>query len=147
MKKKASTHRGVGVPAVPKNLGAAIDALKKLRDARKAAEAAFGARKAIEKAFEDQIFARFEKSELEGARGKLAQATIVRTEVVTIDDYEAFAAFVIRKKLPELFQRRASREAVRNLWEKGVTIPGVGKFINVRLSLTSVKAAKKEGAK
>lgn len=129
----------VKAPPLPKTLGAAIDLLKKLRDERKAADAVAAAKKEVESAIEDAIFARFAKAELDGARGRTAQAAIVRTEVPTIKDYDAVAAFVLKERVPELFQRRLSTETVRALWANGTTVPGIDKYVAVRLSLTAVK--------
>ena len=75
---------------IPAKAGAAIDALDALRDKRKAIEAAAAAVKTQETAFEDAIFDKFKKADLEGARGKRAQASIERLDIPTLEDPDAF---------------------------------------------------------
>ena len=130
------------LPKVPKDLGAAVDGLAALRDARRAIAARAEKAKENETAFETAIFEAFDKSKLEGARGKTAQATIKRSEVPTLETPDEFFAYL--RKHPEdidLLQRRLSTEAARERWAAGVAIPGVGKFTKVSLSLTKVKGA------
>lgn len=131
------------LPKVPKDLGAAIDGLDDLRDARRAITSRAEKAKENETAFEESIFGLFDKAKLEGARGKVAQASIKRSEVPTFDNPDEFFSHL--KKHPEdidLLQRRLSTEAARERWNAGVAIPGVGKFTKVSLSLTKVKAKK-----
>jgi len=127
------------VPAVPKNLGAAIDLLYTLRATRKRAETLAEQQKTIETRFETEIFAKFAKAELSGARGRLAQAAIERREYVTIENFDALATYILKTKALDLLQRRASPEAVKARWANGKTVPGVGKFTKIRLALSAVK--------
>jgi hypothetical protein len=129
----------VKIPKVPAAVGAAIDALMKMRREREAAEAKVNGVKAIESAFEEAIFAKFEKAKLQGARGKIAQATIERRTSATIEDYNALIKHIKKTGDFDLFQRRVSGPACRERWGAGKTIPGVGTFTSVRLALTTVK--------
>lgn len=127
---------------VPASIGAAIDELDRLRDARRAFETLAEKEREREKALEDAIFAKFDKAQLEGARGKRAQATITRTEHPTIEDYEALAKHIKKTGELDLLQRRVSSAAVRERWQEKKAVPGIGKFVGLRLSLTKVKAKK-----
>lgn len=125
---------------VPAKVGEAVDLLDRLRDARKAAEAATAAMKAEEALLETEIFRKFKKAELEGARGRRAQCSISRSEVPVFEDQIAFNRYVLRTKSLDLFQNRLSVEAVRERWAAGKAVPGVGKFTKVRLHLSKVRA-------
>jgi hypothetical protein len=128
------------VIAAPATIGAAVDALHKLRTERKKLEASAKALKERETALETDIFAKFKKSDLDGARGKLAQASIQRADHPTFEDWDAFAKHL--KKNPDdldLLQRRLSAEACRERWAEKLAIPGVGVFTSIKLSLTKVK--------
>lgn len=127
---------------VPATIGSAIDELDRLRDARRAYEALAEKEREREKALEEAIFAKFDKAQLEGARGKRAQATIARREHATIEDYDALARHIRKTGELDLLQRRLSGPAVRERWEEKKAVPGVGKFVDLRLSLTKVKAKK-----
>lgn len=133
----------VSVPKIPATIGAAIDALYALHDTRLALTSQAEKAREVEAAFEEAIFNQFKKADLEGARGKRAQATISRREHPTLENADQFYKHL--KKHPEdidLLQRRLSAEAVRARWNEKVAIPGVGKFTSVKLSLTKVKAKK-----
>lgn len=126
----------------PKVLGAAIDALDELRDSRKALQAKAERAKELESKFEEAIFSKFTKAELEGGRGKRAQASVTRREHATIEDYDRLSAYILEKGELDLLQRRLSAEAVKARWSEGVVVPGVGKYVDVRLSLTKFKSKK-----
>jgi hypothetical protein len=125
---------------MPKTHGAAIDLLFKVRTARKVIQAKAEAEKEQENEIERIIMEKFGKSELEGARGKLAQCSIKRSDVPTFEDWDRFSKHL--EKHPEdvtLLQRRLSIEACRERWAAKQTIPGVGVYTRVSLNLTKVK--------
>lgn len=128
------------VPKIPATPGAAIDLLSKTRDERKAVEAKVAALKADEEAIEVAIFDKFKKADLEGARGKKAQASISRSEVPTIEDWDKFETHVLKTRSLDLLQRRLGVDAFRERWERNEVIPGTGRFQKVKLHLTKMKA-------
>lgn len=48
--------------------------------------------------------------------------------VPQVNDWDSFFSFILKKKWLHLLQRRASVTGARELWERGVTIPGVLPF-------------------
>lgn len=127
-------------PDVPAKIGAAVDALFKMREARRKKVRAGEQAKADEKAYHEEMIRKFKKDELEGARGKKAQATIERREVPNIEDYDSLRKHL--QKHPEdidVLQRRLSGEAVKERWAAGVALPGVGKYVDLRIRLTQTK--------
>lgn len=135
----AGKGKALKIPATP---GLAVDLLDKMRDARKAVAERAAEMKRQEDALESAIFEKFKKADLEGCRGKRAQASISRSEVPTPDDWVATDKYIIKNKALDLLQRRLSVEAVRLRWADGVTIPGVGKFTRISLHLSKVKKSK-----
>lgn len=123
------------------NLGNRIDSLVKQRDAIREAEAKLNEMKESFKAAETTLIETIEAQNIDGARGKLATASVSFSEVHTIDDYDAFAAYVAKHKYYHLFQRRLSEPAVRELEEKmkGQKLPGLGAFTHKKLNLRAVK--------
>ena len=124
---------------IPKTVGAAIDLLDATRDRRKVLEAQANAVKTEEVEIETQIFALFKKSDLDGGRGKRAQASVSTSDVPVLDDEKKFFTFFWKEKDSSLLQRRLSVEAIRERWAAKKTIPGVGVFTKVRLHLTKLK--------
>lgn len=122
--------------AVPKKVGAAIDLLYKVRKERKRLISLGEREKEQESMIEEKIFGMFKKSELEGGRGKTAQASIKRSDVPTFDNDRKFFAYVKKTGDFDLLQRRLSVEACRERWAAKKQIPGVGIFTKVSLNLT-----------
>lgn len=126
---------------VPKNIGAAIELLNDVRTARKAIAAKAESEKRQESMIEEMIFGMFNKSDLEGARGKRGTlCSIKRSDVYNIDDFDKVWTYAKKNDAPDLFRRQLVVEAVRERLNAGKVIPGVSMFTKVSLSLT-------EGAK
>lgn len=123
-------------------IGAAVDRLFTMRAKRKKAQAAFEAARAAETALQDEILAAFSKADIEGARGRLAQASVTRTEHLRVADPDAFGRYVLKHKALDLLQQRVSPEAVRARREQGLEVPGLDSYVSVRLSLTAAKPRK-----
>lgn len=124
---------------VPQKMGEAIDLLDRVRDGRRALDAKAAAEKAQEELVLNIILERFNKSELEGARGKRAQASIKRSDVPNVKDWKRFEKYCIANEALDLFQRRLNVEACRERWKAGESIAGVEVFTKVGLTLTKVK--------
>lgn len=124
---------------VPRQVGAAIDLLHGVRVGRKALQARAESEKRQEEMIEEKIFEMFDKAELDGGAGRVAQASVSRSDVPTIEDWEKLERYVIRTGELDLFQRRLSVEACRERWGQKKAIPGVAVFTRVRLHLTKRK--------
>ena len=95
-------------------------------------------RKAARKKIENELLDRFKKSELEGAVGKIAKCQLKKVTGAQLKDWGKLAAYVIKNKAPELFQRRISKEAwLEHLDQrKGRPVPGISMYQETRLSVT-----------
>ncbi len=87
---------------------------------------------------ETEIRARFKKDTLEGSEGKLARVSLKKVVGPQLKDWDKLAAFVIKNKAPELFQRRISKQAWLDWLDdrKQRPIPGISKYEEIRLSVT-----------
>lgn len=124
---------------IPKQAGGAIDLLYKVRTERKRLATLSEREKEQESMIEGRIFEMFRKSELEGGRGKLAQASIKRSDIPTFENDRAFFKYLKKTGDFDLLQRRLSIEACRERWAAKKPIPGVGIFTKVSLNLTKTK--------
>lgn len=122
----------------PKSVGACVDLLYQRRAERLAVQARVEELKADEADLERHIFNTFGKQELRGAKGTVASASIKEENVPTMEDWEAFRAWVVKTKSWDLLQKRLSSTAVRERWNAGKEVPGVGVFHKMSLSLTKV---------
>ena len=123
----------------PKTLGACVDLLYRLREERQAIQREAEKVEEKEKALREHVLNSFDKSAIEGARGKAATASISRQTVATVKDWDAFYAHILKSKSFDLLQKRVSDSAFRERLEAQETVPGVEPFIVVKLSVTKAK--------
>ena len=120
---------------IPKTLGACIDLMYKLKQESAVIEKSSETIKAQENEIEVHLLDSFGKSDLEGARGKLAVAGVNISTVPTVKDWDKLYAYILKNKAWDLLQKRASATAFRERWDDEVVIPGVEAFTVIKLSL------------
>lgn len=74
-----------------------------------------------------------------GVAGKIARIQIKNDERPSITDWSAFYAFIKKNNAFELLNRAVNAKSVKERWEAGKQIPGVGKFHYKKVSITKVK--------
>lgn len=119
-------------------LGSMIDNLWQLREDKRKSEAAT---KLIEKdieAAETELLERLDKEGMDKATGKLGTISVGEALVGTIEDWDAFTAFLAKTKNFQLVQRRISYVAYRELLGMGKPVPGIKPFTKRKLNLRSV---------
>jgi hypothetical protein len=126
----------------PKTLGACVDMAYNLRAERleyqKKVEAELAVMKKKEDEIEEHILQSFDKSDIEGAKGSVATASVSRMTVPSVKDWPTVFAWIAKKKAWDLMEKRMARVAYRDRMEAGQEIPGVESFVKVSLSLTKV---------
>ena len=120
----------------PKTLGACVDVLYRMREERLAVEKTVDALKNEETAMRDYIINTFSKSDIEGAKGKVASCSVIRKTVAQVEDWDKLYNYIEKNKAWDLLQRRVSDTAFRERLEAEETVPGVNPFVVVSLSLT-----------
>lgn len=123
-----------------KTVGALADELYNLNEKYTAANKIADDLKAEKTALETEIIMALEAQGIDGAQGKHGKITVTRSAKPQIEDYDAFTAFILRKKAPYLFERRVSLKGYNEMKEsmKGKPIPGIKEFIKVGLSVRKV---------
>lgn len=86
---------------------------------------------------ETDLMARMEAEQTDKGAGKLASASISTGIVANVDDWGKLEAFVKRTGHFQLFQRRISDPAFRELMESKGSVPGITPFTKKRLNLRS----------
>lgn len=124
---------------MPKTLGATIDLLWSLREERKAADVIVNEIKERESAVEAHLMNNFDKSGLDGAKGKYGLATLKHSTVADVTDWPAFYAYIQKNKAWDLLQKRPAITAIRERWDAKKTVSGVEPKEITTLSLTKVK--------
>lgn len=120
-------------------LAAADDNVARARATLKQAESEYDV-------VEDLIFKLMDEQETDQIKSVEVglQVSIQPSVIPQVLDWSALEKFVLRNKRLDLFQRRLSAPAVRDLIEarKGVAIPGVTEYEKRRLHVTKSKTTK-----
>lgn len=119
----------------PKTIGACIDKLFELRKERLNIEKDADAVRAKESELEKYIIETFNKTDLDGARGKTAVAGITMSTVPTVKDWDKLFKYVKKEDAFDLLQKRVSATAYRERMDAKEVVPGVESFIVTKLSL------------
>jgi len=125
-------------PAPTLTLGAATDKMWALREEKRLL--------AIEEkrinieltSLETMIFGLMDAQDTRKAEGKKAGISIGEATVGNVEDWDAFWPYIVKNKYFHLVQKRVSDPGLRELWEKGKTVPGVQPFTKRTLSVRSL---------
>lgn len=120
------------------SIGNIIDNIHALREQKRALEVEV---KKVEAAYheaEEQLLARFDAEGVTQSRGSAATCSVTVTVSGEVKDWDAFYAFMAKKKYFHLMQKRLSDPALRELWEQNKSIPGVEPFNKRRLNVRSL---------
>ena len=130
----------VATLAMPKTLGAAIDLLYTLRAARLEAEKVIEAKKDQETALTAHILQRLKDGDLEGGKGDMATASIMRSTQADITDFTEFCKYVAKHKAWDLLRQQPAIIALRARWDNKENVPGVTPVVIEKLSLTKASS-------
>lgn len=122
------------------NFGATADKLyKKTQDLAKA-NAKVKEIENEQREIQNELLAQMTSAGTDIVRGKLATVSISETTRASIADFEAFEKFVLRQKALQLFERRISSTAYREMRDHlgGKEIPGLTEFTQQRLNVRKV---------
>jgi len=119
-------------------LGSLIDRLEAIREEKRLLAEKEKEVNARFKDLEAMVLERLDKEGMEKATGRKASVSRSHTVVGTLQDWEALTKFIKRTGNFQLFQRRISDPAFRELLESKGSVPGVEAFTKVTLNLRSL---------
>lgn len=121
------------------SIGTMIDNLDKIRERKRALDEQVKDLETQYRELSEQILARLAEQGLPKASGR--RATVSRSETIVgqLEDWEALTKYISRTKNYQLFERRISAAAFRELFEKKGEVPGVKPFTKVTLKHSSLK--------
>jgi hypothetical protein len=127
----------------PKTLALAADLLYTTRNERLALQKEVDALQATETALSEHIIDNLPKSEATGIAGKLVRVSITSKAVVTVTDWDAVYAHIVKtqKKDPgvwALVQRRIGSAAAEDAWAAGRQVPGTARILVPKLSMNKL---------
>lgn len=134
-KPRSVEYRGFTFPTA---IGECADLLYSLRAARTEAQKATDQIDARFKALQEYVIETLPKSNASGIAGKLARVQSTVSEVPQVQDWALLHRHIQETGAFELMQRRLSDSAIKERWESGASVPGVGSFQAVKLSITKL---------
>lgn len=93
--------------------------------------------KAAREEIDRKIIEILEEQGVDSTRTDVASVSISVTNHPNVDDWDAFAEYVVENNAVYLLQRRVSAKAVEELTAGGEAVPGVSFFVKKSLNLRS----------
>ncbi len=122
----------------PMKLGTAADTLFQLREKRYALQAQVDQLKEHENAVREYLFKALPKSEAEGVAGKLCRVRVVQKTKPIVEDWTKVWAHIKKTGEFELLQKRLSDSSVKERWDSGKEVPGVGSTSYLDISINKL---------
>lgn len=119
-------------------VGSLIDAMHTVREARRAIAAQDKELSAQQQDLEAQLLALMDEEGVTKSTGKTATASISESVQFNVSDWDAFTAFMAKKKYFHLVQRRISAPSVREIFEKSGEVPGLEPFTKREIGLRNL---------
>lgn len=77
-----------------------------------------------------------------GVAGKVGRVELKRKEFAIVEDWPKFYANIKKKGEFDLLNKAVNQRSIKERWDSGKQVPGVGKFIKKVISLTAVRGNK-----
>lgn len=119
-------------------MGDLIDAMFATREKKRKLEEQLKGIETEYAGLEEQLMAQLKEQGVDASRGNKASVSVTKSTVGSITDFDALWAYAKRYNYSQLFQRRLSDPAYRELLESGKKVPGVEPFVKERLNLRSL---------
>lgn len=119
-------------------LGAKIDQLHNLREQKRSLEGQVKQLQEQMADLENDLIEQMDKQGVSRSTGLAATVSISSSVRPSVDDWDAFYAYIARHKYFHLLERRPSVSGCNELFETKGKIPGVVPFTQRKLNLRSV---------
>lgn len=119
-------------------VGSLIDAMHTVREARRKLAEEDKKLSAELTNLESQLLNLMDAEGITKSTGKTATASISESQQFNTVDWDAFVAFMAKKKWFHLIQRRISAPAVREIFEKTGAVPGLEAFTKREINLRNL---------
>lgn len=119
-------------------IGVKIDQLHALREQKRALEEQIKQLSERMNELENQLIAQMDEEGVTKATGNTATVSISTSVKPSVEDWDAFYAYIHRHKYYHLLERRPSVTGCRELLETKGKIPGVIPFTQRKLNIRSI---------
>lgn len=122
---------------VPKTFGACADRLAKIRLEKKPFQDKIDMLDEERKTIEAYLIDNMPKDDTGGV-GKQAKAVIITSNEPTVENRAALQKYIRKTGDFSLLLGSLKKDAVKEQWEAGKKIPGVGVFMAIKVSVTKI---------
>jgi hypothetical protein len=119
-------------------VGAKIDALHALREEKRQLEELLKAKAQEIDLVENELIELMDQQNISKSTGTKATVSITTSTKPSVEDWDAFYAYIHRNKYYHLLERRPSVTGCRELFDTKGKIPGVVPFTQRKLNIRSV---------
>lgn len=119
-------------------VGAKIDSLHALREEKRLLEEQVKAKTQEIDLAENELIEQMDQQNITKSTGSKATVSITTSEKPSVEDWNAFYAFIGKNKYYHLLERRPSVTGCRELFDTKGKIPGVVPFTQRKLNIRSV---------
>lgn len=119
-------------------LGTLIDKLNDVREEKRLLAVKEKELEAAYKTLELQVMERLQAEGMDKATGKKASVSLTPVVVAAVQDWDALCKYVKKTGYFQLFQRRVSDPAFRELIELKKSVPGLEAFTKINVNLRSI---------
>jgi len=123
---------------IPKKFGEAADVLYLTREARLKLSKVVDALDKHERDIKNYFIENLSKKASTGAAGHVARVQIVTADEPAVENWEDTYKYINKTGSFDLLNRALNRSAVKERWENGKEVPGVGHFTVTKVSVTKV---------
>ena len=119
-------------------VGAKIDALHALREDKRQLEELLKAKAQEIDLMENELIELMDQQNISKSTGTQAMVSITTSTKPSVEDWDAFYAYIHKNKYYHLLERRPSVTGCRELFDTKGKIPGVVPFTQRKLNIRSV---------
>lgn len=116
-------------------IGGLTDKLIDLREQKRVHEAEITKLEALYKEAEETLMAKLEAEGSDKGSGKKGTVSVTSSTVANVVDWDALNAWIAKTKNFQLYQRRVSDPAFREMLESKGVVPGIDPFTKKRLNV------------
>jgi len=119
----------------PTSINSKIDAMFKIREKVRALESTIKELNEEKAVIEATLLEQMDAEGVTKSSGKSASVSVSENVKPSVEDWDAFYAYIHRMKLYHLLERRPSVSGCRELFEKRGKIPGVVPFVQRSINM------------
>ena len=119
-------------------VGAKIDSLHALREEKRLLEEQVKAKAQEIDLAENELIEQMDQQNISKSTGSKATVSITTSVKPSVEDWDAFYAFIHKNKYYHLLERRPSVTGCRELFDTKGAVPGVVPFTQRKLNIRSV---------